>query len=452
MSINGKTPDEQLAYAIRNEAHPLIGAKSDLDPLLDMVGERPIVLMGEATHGSYEFYRTRFEISKRLIEEKGFAAIAIEADWPDALEVNRFIHRRDLDSEVAGALEHFRRFPMWMWRNTEFLKMVEWLWLHNHKEVTANRVSIYGIDLYSLYTSMQEVIRYLENEDSEAAERARQLYSCFDHYSQDPVRYGRFVRVGAQPSCEQSATQAARLLFERRAQEQLGRPSALASNFAAADELFFAQQNAELVKNAESYYRNIFSPTVNTWNVRDRHMADTVDNVLKQLAEMKRPQKIIIWAHNSHIGDDRATDMGRRGQWNIGQLLRERHPDQTFHLGFTTYDGTVTAATEWDHPPELKTILPALPESFEALFHKVGVNNFFLPLVGSPLRADLNETRLERAIGVIYSPETERQSHYFEAELADQFDAVMHFDRTREVEPLDRLPTRELYRPSDIQL
>jgi erythromycin esterase-like protein len=336
---------------------------------------------------------------------------------------------------------------MWMWRNSVFLEFIQWMWVHNRKEATEHRTGIFGIDLYSLYESIHEVIRFLETVDHEAAERARALYSCFDHHSQDPVRYGRFVRVGAQPSCEEKAIQAVEHFFE----QTWSQPSIKLSE-ADPDETFYAHQNAELVKNAESYYRNLFSPVVNTWNVRDRHMADTIDNLLAHLRAQNRPEKVVIWAHNSHVGDDRATEMGRHGQWNIGQLLRERHTGQTYHLGFTTYEGTVTAASQWDHPPELKTVLPGLPDSYEALFHRTELDAFFIDFAAEPeLSKTLNEPRLERAIGVVYSPETERISHYFQARIANQFDGVVHFDATHEVQPLDRLAVKEVTQPSEIQ-
>lgn len=445
-----QSSDQKLAERIRAHAQPLLGRLSDFDPILEQIGDRSIVLLGEATHGTHEFYSARSAITRRLIEEKGFSAIALEADWPDALSINRFVTGHASDSQALDSLKAFQRFPMWMWRNSVVLDLIEWLWSHNHRETTAHKAGVYGIDLYSLYKSMKEVVTYLETVDRSAAKRARSLYSCFDHYGQDPVRYGRYVRVGAQESCERNAIKVATDLFERR-QVDLANQSSHDS-----DEFFYAARNAELVINAESYYRNLFSPLVNTWNVRDRHMADTVDALLEHLQSQAqsqgRPAKIIIWAHNSHIGDDRATEMGWQGQWNIGQLLRERHPGDTFHLGFTTFEGTVTAATQWDHPPELKTVLPALPDSFEALFHRVLVPNFYLDLSSPEISGPLSEPRLERAIGVIYSPDTERISHYFQARLSEQFDAVMHFDDTREVSALDRLAQVEVSEPSEIQL
>jgi erythromycin esterase-like protein len=447
ISSNTISTDSALAHLVRDASHPLIGSEHDTDPIIDSIGDRSIVLLGEASHGTHEFYVSRVEITRRLINEKGFAAIAIEGDFPSVLSVNRFVNERTSNTQALDALRPFQRFPMWMWRNSVFLNFIEWLWVHNRKETTENRVGIFGIDLYSLYESIHEVIRFLETVDHLAAERARILYSCFDHHKQDPIHYGRFVRVGAHPSCEEKALQALEQFYG-----QLWTDSKLDLASSDPDEVFFAKQNAELVKNAESYYRNLFSPVVNTWNVRDRHMAETISNLLTHLKEHNKPEKVVIWAHNSHIGDDRATEMGTHGQWNIGQLLRERYPGKTYHLGYTTYEGTVTAASQWDHPPELKTVLPGLPDSYETLFHRTELDAFFLNFADDrELAKTLNEPRLERAIGVVYSPETERVSHYFQARIADQYDGIVHFDVTREVEPLDHLAVQEVTQPSEIQ-
>jgi erythromycin esterase-like protein len=347
-------------------------------------------------------------------------------------------------ADANQALAGFRRFPMWMWRNSAFLEFVEWLWVHNGRESTLNRAAVYGMDLYSLYSSLKAVIEFLDRVTPVAAEHARTLYSCFDHTHQDPVRYGRLVRIGARRSCEKAATEIAEKLFSAQ----------LVSNTIDVDpdDLFFAKQNAELVKNAEKYYRNLFSPLANTWNVRDTHMADTVDRTLAHLQVQGRPGKIVIWAHNSHIGDDRGTEMGWHGQTNIGQLLRERHPRETFHVGFTTYEGTVTAAERWDAPPSVVKVRPALPGSYEALFHQTGIANFLLDLKNPKVARALMEPRLERAIGVVYSPTTERASHYFLARIIEQFDAILHFDSSRAVEPIDRLATPSLDRPSELQI
>lgn len=429
--------DRNLSEKIQPLAHPLTRSTGDWDPLMDAIGDKSVVLLGEATHGTHEFYRARAEITQRLIEEKNFAAIAIEGDWPDALEINRFIHPSAERRSLMGALSNFQRFPMWMWRNRDFVEMIGWLWTHNHRETTEHQISLFGLDLYSLHKSMDAVIAYLDKSDPEAAKTARELYACFDLSGRDSIHYGRSVRRGLQSSCEKEAIGAATLLFENLR--------------GTDDDLFFARRNAELVRGAESYYRNLFNPFVNTWNVRDRHMANTVVDVLEHLAETGKPTKIVIWAHNSHVGDDRATEMGQRGQWNIGQLLRQKYPGDTFTLGFTTHSGSVLAASEWDHPPFVQKIVPSLNGSIESVLHNVGLAAFFLNLRDDSLQEVFMQDRLERAIGVIYSPETERQSHYFDARLAEQFDAVAHFDQSQAVEPLDHGPTVELDTPSDMR-
>jgi erythromycin esterase-like protein len=439
--------DTNLIDRIHHHAVPLVGGAGDYMPLLDQIGDRSIVLLGEATHGTHEFYSARFEITKKLIEEKGFTAVALEADWPDCIGVNRYIHSHGSESHLVESVSRFKRFPVWMWRNSDFLEMVEWLFVHNHKESTPHQVSVYGMDLYSLFGSLREVIVYLDRVDPQAANQARKLYSCFDHFERDPIQYGREIRLGVTESCEEEAVQQL-LELDRKAVEYLA-----SDGLTSPDELFFAQWNAQVVKSAERYYRGLFTPTINTWNLRDTHMADTIDALLAYLRTQGRPQKVVLWAHNSHVGDERASEMGRRRQINIGQLLRERHPDNTFSVGFTTYRGSVVAADEWDEPPQIKLVRPAIPESWEAVFHETGLDAFYLDVTDPDLRPALLSERLERAIGVIYSPQTERLSHYFHSRLADRFDAVIHFDHSREVEPIDRLFSREdeIAPPSHLQ-
>lgn len=428
--------DSELSKKLRDHAHPLVEGRNDWTPLLEQIGDARIVLLGEATHGTHEFYKARSEITRRLIEEKDFCAVAIEGDWPDALNIHRFITRETHGPSVLESLRDFQRFPMWMWRNTDFLQLVGWLWMHNRRETTAHQVGVFGLDIYSLFKSLDAVVAYLDQHDAETAKMARDLYSCFDFAGRDSVRYGGLIRSGMRTSCEKNAIEVATALFEENTR---------------SDEVFFAQRNAELVRSAESYYRNLFNPFVNTWNIRDRHMASTVADTLGHMKEQGRPEKIIIWAHNSHVGDDRATEMGQRGQWNVGQLLRQRFPGETFTLGFTTYSGTVQAAKEWDHPPFLQKINRGLEGSVESLFHQVNIQNFYLDLQNPDIQSDLARERLERAIGVIYAPHSERASHYFNAKLSEQFDAVVHFDESHGVEPLDRLPTPELSEPSDVR-
>jgi erythromycin esterase-like protein len=422
-------------------ARPLTGGKDDYDYLLEMIGEARFALLGEASHGTHEFYRERAQITKRLIEEKGFTAVAVEADWPDAYRVNRYARGAsgdNVDDEAIDSLGDFQRFPAWMWRNADVLDFVGWLRDYNDAlPAGATKAGFYGLDLYSLRSSVEAVLEYLDKVDPDAARRARYRYSCFDSFGEDPQAYGYAASFGITKSCEDEVV---RQLVElrRRAVEFASRDGRV-----APDEFFFAEQNALVVKNAEAYYRSMFQGRANSWNLRDRHMAETLDALVKyldrQMSGQQRRAKIVVWAHNSHLGDARATEMGGRGELNIGQLARERYGADAALVGFTTYSGTVTAASNWGGPAERKRVRPALPGSYEALFHETGQERFLLTLRNDAQAAEsLRPPRLERAIGVIYSPQTERVSHYFNARLPDQFDAALHFDQTRAVEPLER--------------
>jgi len=417
-----------IADIVRAGARPLEEHAHDYDELFEHIGDARVVLLGEATHGTHEFYRERARITQRLITEKGFTVVAVEADWPDAYRVNRWIRGAGEDGSAAEALGDFQRFPTWMWRNAEILNLVDWLREYNQDLGEGRpRVGFYGLDLYSMYTSISEVLRYLDGTDPEAAQRARYRYGCFEHFGEDPQTYGYTAQMGITESCQDHALQQL-VELRRLAGEARGLPG---------DELFHAQQNARLVKNAEEYYRSMFSRRDSSWNLRDCHMADTLDALL---AHFGPDAKAVVWEHNSHIGDARATQMGAEGEWTVGQLVRERRGDEAFLLGFTTHTGTVAAASDWDAPVEHKQVRPSLPESYEAVFHATGIPRFYLPLREGPVREALMEPRLERAIGVIYAPRTERVSHYFEAVLPEQFDAIIHWDETRAVQPLDPPP------------
>jgi erythromycin esterase-like protein len=320
-----------------------------------------------------------------------------------------------------------------MWRNADVLDLIGWLRAYNDALSADRRVGFYGIDLYSLHSSMAAVLNYLDKTDKEAATRARYRYSCFEAFGEDPQHYGYAASFDLNRSCEDDAV---RQLIElrQRAADYMNR-----DGFVARDEFFFAEQNARLVRNAEEYYREMFRGRVSSWNLRDRHMTETLIALAAHLGTQGRPQKIVVWAHNSHLGDARATEMGQRGEWNVGQLMRQKFPDMVFGVGFTTYTGTVTATSNWDEPAQLKRVRPGLEGSYEDLFHRTRLKRFFLDLRNDNVQAALSEPRLERAIGVIYRPETERGSHYFYASLPEQFDAVIHFDETRAVEPFDKV-------------
>ena len=423
----------RVAEVVRAAARPLEGARGDYDPLLSSVGAARFALLGEASHGTHEFYAERAEITKRLIEEKSFTAVAVEADWPDAYRVNRYVRGESDDPEAREALGGFRRFPTWMWRNTVVVEFVEWLRAHNDAlPAGAQKVGFYGLDLYSLYASIEAVLAYLDRVDPEAARRARGRYSCFEHFGEDAQSYAYAAAYGAAESCEPGVVEQL-VELRRRASELANRDGRV-----ARDEFFYAEQNARLVKNAEEYYRSMFRGRVNSWNMRDRHMAETLDALVAHLSAEGGGAKVAVWEHNSHLGDARATEMGEGGEWNVGQLVRERYARDAFLVGFTTHRGTVTASSDWDEPGRRKRVRPALEGSYEALFHETGPQRFMLDLREEGAARDLlRRPRLERAIGVIYRPETERLSHYFHARLAEQFDAVLHFDETRAVEPLE---------------
>ena len=419
-----------LHQAISESAIQLKGTPADFDELLAKIGDRRFVLLGEASHGTHEFYRLRAELTKRLIREKGFSAIACEADWPDSYRVNRYIRGYGMDDDATEALGDFKRFPQWMWRNADVLDLVGWL--RDHNDDAHDKVGFYGLDVYSLHASMQSVLAYLDKRDPQAARAARERYACFDRFGEEPQLYGRAAAFGLSDDCQHEVMmQLVDLMKKRR--ELVQKDGVLAE-----DEHFEAEQNARVVARAEEYYRSMYLGYVNTWNLRDTHMMDTLDALADHLGPTS---KIVVWAHNSHVGDAAATQRDMRGEINIGHLCRKRHRAETFLLGFSTYTGTVTAADDWDEPAQRKTVRPALKGSYELLFHETGVPKFMLMLdeLGEAA-GGLYEPRLQRAIGVIYRPKTERQSHYFETTLPEQFDAIIHLDHTRALEPLERSP------------
>ena len=418
---------------VRDAAHPLTGSGADYDSLFEFVGNARFVLLGEGTHGTHEFYRQRAQITKRLIEEKGFTAVAVEADWPDAYRVNRYVRGESNDRDAAEALSGFKRFPAWMWRNADVLDFTGWLRAHNDSlPPSAVKTGFYGLDLYSMHASIEAVLAYLDKVDPEGARRARHRYGCFEQFAEDPQKYGYSAGLGLSRDCE-SEVIAQLMDLQRRAREYARRDGRV-----AADDFFQAEQNARLVRNAEQYYRTMFRTRVSSWNLRDRHMAETLDSLVEHFTLRGLPAKVVLWAHNSHLGDARATQMGRRGEWNVGQLVRQRYGRECVLVGFTTYSGTVTAASDWGGPAERKQLRPARDGSYEALFHEAGPPAFLLNLPPeAPVAKGLRSPMLERAVGVLYLPDTELASHYFTAQLADQFDAVVHFDHTRAVEPLE---------------
>jgi len=394
---------------------------ADLSGLMERIGDSRVVLLGEATHGTSEFYRMRARITRELILKKGFTIVAVEADWPDAARIDHYI--RYLERPVPDWTA-FARFPTWMWRNEEMRELVDWLRLHNRELPAVGRVGFYGLDLYSLFTSISAVLEYLDDVDPETAAVARHRYGCLSPWESDPATYGYAALTERYRSCERDVVRMLQQLLAGR----------MHFMDADGDRYFDAVQNARIVEQAERYYRLMYYGGPASWNHRDTHMFET----LKRVLEVRGAgSKAVVWAHNSHLGDASATEMGVRGEINVGQLCRQEFGPAVYSVGFGTDHGTVAAASDWGAPMEIKSIVPSLPRSYERLCHSSGIQQFLLGLrAAGELRTELLEPRLERAIGVIYRPQTELDSHYFMAHLPRQFDEYIWFDETQAVHPL----------------
>jgi protein-L-isoaspartate(D-aspartate) O-methyltransferase len=416
--------DKPLPALIAEAAVPLPAIDDDgFAAAFDRFADRRIVMLGECSHGTHEFYAARAAITRRLVERHGFNIIAVEADWPDAAAIDRYIGHA---SPRSDALPAFQRFPTWMWRNTVIAQLADDLRAFNAGvEVPDRGVGFHGLDIYNMSGSIEAVLAYLDREDPVAARIARERYGCLTPWQSDPATYGRFALSRGYAECEEAVIAQCRELLDR----------ALSADSQDGKGLLDAAMNARLVASAERYYRIMYYGGAESWNLRDSHMAETLEHLL----EARGPQsKAVVWAHNSHIGDARATDMGAvRGEHNIGQLIRERFADEVALIGFGTHAGTVTCATDWDGPTETKRVLPSRSDSYERLCHDAAIPRFLLDLTADEtLRRRLAEPRLERFIGVIYRPETERWSHYSEAVLPRQLDAYVWFDETRALTPL----------------
>jgi erythromycin esterase-like protein len=418
------TDAAEAAAAIRQECVHLPPPErtDDFESSFDHLGAAKVVLLGEATHGTSEFYRARAAITRRLIERHGFTIVALEADWPDASRVDRHVrHRRGGRFDEAV----FARFPTWMWRNEEFAAFVAWLRAHNAARPADRRVELRGLDVYSLRSSIAAVLDYLDRIDPEGARAARQRYACLTPWQADPAWYGHAVLRGQHDPCEKEVVAQLRDMLAKR----------LEYSRKDGEDYFDAAQNARIVHAAEAYYRIMYRGSTESWNVRDRHMFDTLQHVM---AARGADAKAVVWAHNSHIGNAAATAMGWYGEFNIGELCRTAYGDEAILVGFGTDRGTVAAADEWDGPLRIKTVTPARTDSHERVFRQAGIARSLTDL--SPGRRELREIlsrqRLERAIGVVYRPESELTSHYFQAILPEQFDLYVWFEETRAVTPL----------------
>jgi erythromycin esterase-like protein len=417
-----RTPHELL----RDSADPLPEIDDDrFGAFFDRFGDARVVCLGEASHGTSEFYRARAQISKRLIAHHGFNIVAVEADWPDAATVDRYVRHRE---PREGEQKAFERFPTWMWRNREFDGFIRWMRRHNHGRGYAEMTGFYGLDLYNMSMSMRAVIDFLEQEDPEAAKVAKKRYGCLDPWADEPQRYGAMALYEGYARCEVPVTQMLMDLMQRH----------FKGLSEECDEWLDAASNARVVKNAEAYYRVMYRGAAESWNLRDTHMFEA----LTQLLDAKGPKsKAIVWAHNSHIGNAAYTEMGQvRDELNIGQLVKEKFDGRARLIGFGTHTGTVAAADDWDEPMKIKAVNPSMPESYERVSHDSRLPRFLLDLraeeVGREIREALMEPRLQRFIGVIYRPETERWSHYSNCILPRQYDGWVWFDETKAVSPL----------------
>jgi erythromycin esterase-like protein len=423
--ISRQSTQTAISKAVQHAAEilPAPERAEDFGAPFGRFGEARVVLLGEATHGTSEFYRARAAITRQLIQHHGFTIVAVEADWPDAARIDRYV-RHHAPRPARG--KAFARFPGWMWRNVEVMEFADWLRAHNEVLSPDRRASFHGLDVYSLGASMAAVLDYLERVDPKAARIARRRYACLTPWHEDPAGYGRAVLHGARDPCEHEVVaQLTELLVNR------------LSYMREDGEAFFdAAQNARIVRAAEQYYRVMYHGSRESWNLRDRHMFDTLQALL---ASRGPDSKAVVWAHNSHIGNAAATAMGWQGEFNIGELCHVAYGDDAVLIGFGTDRGTVAAATDWDGPMEVKIVRPARPDSYEYAFRKTGIARSLTSWrgpSGQQLADTLRESMLERAIGVIYRPESELMSHYFEAVLAEQFDTYVWFEETKAVTPL----------------
>lgn len=436
MAMHSQFVTEKLVSLLNESVIPYnINEDISCKKVADLVGDARIVLMGEASHGTLEFYQARMALSQYLIKNKGFQAIAVEGDWTSVYSIHRYCQGYDNADKPQAALDSFNRFPTWMWKNTEMLKFILQLRQYNEQFISnANKIGFYGLDLYCLSEAAHAVIDYLHKKSPEAAKIATERYACFDHAKTDSQLYSYLIENKLKQSCLKEVTTQLLEVY-RLAYQNLK----INSNLDVKEEQFCMTQNARVVKNAEHYYRSLFEPHHITWNIRDQHMVETLQNIMSHLeTSTNQPAKIIIWAHNSHLGDARVTEMSDRQEVNLGQLVRERFNTNSFSLGFSTAEGVVTAASDWGAHAEYKQVQPPLKGSYEWLFHQLNEKNFLLDLrEENPLTHLLSVPQLQRAIGVIYRPETERMSHYYLSCLPYQFDAMIHFDKTHALPPLD---------------
>lgn len=432
--MNKKTGDTalagQLRQQLRQHLRPLRLPAATDDTLIAWLAQSRLALLGAASHGSHEFHAERAALTRRLVAEHGFTALAVEADWPDALRVHRYIRGRSDDPDAASALAGFDRFAHWPWRNPVLCELVEWLREHNRKLPPARQVGFYGLDWYGLAAAIRTVLEGLERADPQAAQRARWRFACLDHFGEDGPGGAPAAGFGLRPDCEDEAVQ--------QLVEMNRRAAAAVPADADPEDAFFAHQSAALARNAEEYHRTLFQGRVAAWNLRASHMAQNLQALQQHLAARQGgTPRIVVWGHNALLGDACATEQADLGAWNLGQLCRDHWGRDAVLMGFTCHHGSITSAAGWDAPARAMPLAPALPGSWEDLFHQCELPRLWLPLRGhAALASLLAAPRLQRGIGVVYRPESERASHWFEARVPAQFDALVHVDVTRALDPL----------------
>jgi erythromycin esterase-like protein len=398
----------------------------DLEPLLDRIGDARFVLLGEASHGTHEYYLWRARISKRLIEEKGFRFIGVEGDWPDCYRVNQYIQGELGDTTAKDVLHAFSRWPTWMWANWEIVAFAEWLRGYNDMRPDEEKVGFYGLDVYSLWESLKAVIGYLKQHDPDALPAAERAFRCFEPYEEDPQEYAR-ATLFVPESCEREVIDLHNTIRQQAAPKADADATALN-----------AVMNAEVIKGAETYYRTMVHGGGTSWNVRDRHMADTLNRLMQFYGS---DAKAIVWEHNTHIGDARYTDMASAGMYNVGELVRQEHePAGVVLAGFGSYEGTVIAAREWDAPMQVMPVPPARPGSWEQALHDMNAEDRLLLFhrPADPTSA-LAAPRGRRAIGVVSHPACEA-GNYVPTVLPLRYDAFMYLDQTQALHPLHIQP------------
>lgn len=416
--------DGEMREAVGRIAHPIHG-EPDLDRLLDQIAAARVVLIGEASHGAHELNDLRGALTRKLIAERGFAAVAIAGGWPEAIRVDRYVRGQGHDESAAAALVGFERFPTWVWRNADVAAFADWLAAWNAERPADQRAGFYGLDLYSMYVAIRSLLSFLDDADPAAAHAARAFYTGLDQVAgAGEDRPG--LEVAA--SCEDEVV-AQLVEMQRRHAARSGRTP-------AGDGWFHAMQSAHVLQNAEAYYRTLLRGRV-AWNARDARMADAVDMLADQLGQPGKPARLVVWAHNRHVGDARATAMGEAGELSLGQMMRQRHPGETALVGMTAYGGTVTCARGWDEPAEVATVPPGLDGSWEQLLHACDLPRLYLGTASLRRAVGEGAERLQRAIGVVYKPETERLRHYHLSRLADSFDVVIHVDAIRAASGVD---------------